>query len=133
LRKFDPDFARPGTSVGEQSDREPEQKYDIDTRRLKEEDRPEAVEMNKKQQTIRKRLAAVRAAGKYEQAALLRDTVPGGRSVPSETIREARGVQYPALRSGGKFGERGGENYAQRPTPPTGPGPMFIMPPPRRT
>ena len=124
MRKFDPDFARPGTSIGERSDREPEQNYDVDLRRLDEEDRPDAAEMNKKQESIRKRLSAVRAAGKYQQDAQIRDTRPGRRSVPPERAPIVAGVQYPSLRSGGKFGKRGGENYSQKPTPPSS---MFMM------
>ena len=124
MRKFDPDFARPGTSVAEQTDQSPEQKYDIDLRRLDEEDRADADIMNQKERTMRRRLAAVRAAGKYEQSAQIRDTRPGRRSVPPENPPVAAGVQYPSLRMGGKFGKRGGENYAQGPTPP---GSQFFM------
>jgi hypothetical protein len=64
-------FKRSGTSGAEVSDRNPEQAYDTDLRRLDQDIRGSVEPINFKQERVGKFFKAARLANKYRQQALI--------------------------------------------------------------
>jgi hypothetical protein len=96
-----------GSSGGEITDLTPERAYDVDLRRLSEDQRETAYAAgtrNERQQSrVASSLKAAKAAGKYRQ---------------SRGIAEPwtdRSGQTPAFIEGDRFGRAGSTNYADKP------------------
>ncbi len=105
------------TSGVDRSDRNPEDAYDVDLRRIAPEDRQELRKggINRKQGRVTRGLSAARAAGKYKKGTrfhqpLRQDGIPYERG-GSKLLEEVPGF-------GDKFGRQGGYGYAEKPKQP---------------
>ena len=100
-----------GTSGGYVTDLNPERAYDVDIRRLDDEEKRTAyagdIRNEKQQNRVEKFLRAKRSAGKFSQK----------RKFDGPwTNREG---QVPAFTEGDQFGRAGSTNYADKPQPST--------------
>lgn len=100
-----------GSSGGEVTDLTPEKAYDVDIRRLSEDQRETAYAAGTrnegKQDRVEKFLKSARSAGKFRQK----------RQYDAPwTDREG---QTPAFIEGDRFGRAGSTNYADKPQPST--------------
>tara|TARA_R100000005_G_C4994703_1_gene201658 strand:+ start:659 stop:1021 length:363 start_codon:yes stop_codon:yes gene_type:complete len=104
---------RRGTSGSEGSDLRPGYRYDIDLRRVDEEERDIVDRLNAKQESIERRVKAAKAAGKFRNKRLIDQPTIGGK-----TPRSQASIQGTALPSMGEaFGPVGGTKYADKPRP----------------
>mgnify|MGYP003119740158 CR=1 FL=1 len=110
------------TSGVDRSDRNPEDAYDVDLRRIDPEDRSELRRggINKSQGRVEKAMRAMKAAGRYRMGTaynqpLREDGQPyerGGSKLYSD-------LEIPVPGYGDKFGTQGGYGYAEKPKQPT--------------
>ena len=102
---------RRGSSGGPIDDLNPERAYDVDLRRLDEEERRTAraadTRNEKQQGRVEKFLRAKRSAGKFRQ-----------KRNYDEPYTDPQG-QMPAIVEGNRFGRAGSTNYADKPQPST--------------
>ena len=100
-----------GSSSGPITDLNPEQAYDVDLRRLDEDERRTAYAAdtrNERQQSrVEKGLKAARSAGKFQKS----------RQIAGPWTD--RSGQTPAFIEGDRFGRAGSTNYADKPQPST--------------
>ena len=105
-----------GTSGGDTSDLNPERAYDTDIRRLDETERVIAdsadTRNERKQDRVKKYMAAAKTAGAYRQRAQIAEPTVRGKTPRSEAV--IAGVQLPSL--GDTVGTAGSTNYARKPT-----------------
>lgn len=115
---------RRGTSGSEGSDLRPGYRYDVDLRRLKEDERDIVERSNQKQDRIDKRVKAAKAAGRFQKRALIsQPSIDGETPKNPATINVAAGAKGPTLPSetdGYGFGPVGTTAYADRPKPYSG-------------
>jgi len=99
---------RKGSSAGGITDLTPERQYDVDIRRLDEDEQKTArvagTRNESKQRRVESSLKAARAAGKYKQKRQI-----------DEPYTDLQG-QTPAIIEGDRFGRAGSTNYADKPT-----------------
>lgn len=107
---------RRGTSGSEGSDLRPGYRYDVDLRRLSEEERDIVERSNAKQEAIDKRVKSAKAAGEYRKRKLISQPTLNGKT--PRTPGSINGVTLPSL--GETFGPVGSTNYADKPQPFTG-------------
>lgn len=115
---FDPTYGtnrKPGTSGAEISDRNPEDAYGTDIRRLDDDSRAiadRADTRNERQQDrVRQFMASAKAAGKYRQKAQIDEPKIRGRTPRSEASID--GVTLPS--QGDRVGRGGYNAYARKP------------------
>jgi len=104
-----------GTSGSEVSDLNPERLYDTDLRRV-DSDFREDLEINDKQDRVKKFMRAAKSAGKYKQSQGIADpTIRGKTPIGKGSIN---GVEVPSLR-GKNYGDpgAGATEYAHKPKP----------------
>lgn len=109
-------FQRRGTSGSEGSDLRPGYRYDVDLRRLSEEERDIVQNSNAKQDSIDRRVKSAKAAGKYRKRKLISQPTLNGKT--PRTPGSINGVTLPSM--GETFGPVGSTNYADKPQPFTG-------------
>ena len=101
----------PGTSGYNVTDLTPERAYDVDMRRLEDEERSTAYAGDtrnaKQQDRVEKFLRAKRSAGKFRQ-----------KMSYDQPYTDRQG-QTPAFIEGDQFGKAGATNYANKPQPST--------------
>lgn len=101
----------PGTSGYNVTDLTPERAYDVDMRRLEDEERSTAYAGDtrnaKQQDRVEKFLRAKRSAGKFRQ-----------KMSYDQPFTDRQG-QTPAFIEGNQFGKAGATNYANKPQPST--------------
>ena len=98
---YDPtkDSASSGSEV---TDLNPERIYDVDLRRLEEDDANIVRSLNSKQERVSRYMKAAKAAGKYQKKRDIDYPLgPGG--------------DVPGYFDGDRFGRGGGTNYAEKP------------------
>jgi hypothetical protein len=117
-RFFDPTYntgQRSGTSGAEVSDLNPEQAYDTDIRRLDEEERRIADEVDirniRQQDRVAKFMSAAKTAGAYRQRASIDEPQIRGRTPRNEAVLD--GVSLPS--QGDTAGPTGAVSYARKP------------------
>jgi hypothetical protein len=95
------------TSGVDRSDRNPEDAYDVDLRRIDPEERQSLRKggINRQQGRVSKALTAVKAAGRYQKSMAGKD--------PAGAPYKYGGV-FPG--EGDKFGRQGGYGYAEKPS-----------------
>ena len=104
-----------GTSGSEVSDLNPERLYDTDLRRV-DTDFREDLDVNDKQDRVKKFMRAAKSAGKYKQSqGISEPTIRGKTPVGKGNVS---GVEIPSLR-GRNYGDPGGgaTEYAHKPKP----------------
>jgi hypothetical protein len=104
-----------GTSGGEVTDLNPERLYDTDLRRV-DSDFREDLDINDKQDRVKKFMRAAKSAGKYKQSQGIADpTIRGKTPIGKGSIN---GVEVPSLR-GKNYGDpgAGATEYAHKPKP----------------
>lgn len=102
---------RRGTSGSEGSDLRPGYRYDVDLRRVDEEERDIVDRLNAKQEGVERRVKAAKAAGKFRKKALIDQPTIGGETPRSQA--SIQGVTLPNL--GEAFGPVGGTKYPDKP------------------
>lgn len=107
---------RRGTSGSEGSDLRPGYRYDVDLRRIDEEERDIVERSNRKQESIERRVKAAKAAGKFRNKKLIDQPTIAGKIPRSEA--SIQGTTLPSM--GEAFGPVGGTKYADKPRPFTG-------------
>ena len=112
------------TSGVDRSDRNPEDAYDVDLRRIAPEDRQELRKggINKNQGRVTRALSAARAAGKYRKGTMFNQPLRED-GIPYERGGSPELEAVPGY--GDKFGRQGGYGYAEKPKRPVGAGPGF--------
>ena len=110
------------TSGVDRSDRNPEDAYDVDLRRIAPEDRQELRKggINKNQGRVTRALSAARAAGKYRKGTMFNQPLRED-GIPYERGGSRQLEEVPGF--GDKFGRQGGYGYAEKPGQPLGAGP----------
>ena len=104
-----------GTSGSEVSDLNPERLYDTDLRRV-DTDFREDLDVNDKQDRVKKFMRAAKSAGKYKQSqGIAEPTIRGKTPVGKGNVS---GVEIPSLR-GRNYGDpgAGSTEYAHKPKP----------------
>lgn len=105
------------SSGGFVTDLNPERKYDVDIRRLDEEERQTAdladTRNEQQQNRVRKFFRAAKSAGKFRQKALTDEPLIRGKPTKNEAY--IAGTFTPSL--GDEMGPVGGINYAEKPKP----------------
>jgi len=102
---------RRGTSGSEGSDLRPGYRYDVDLRRLSEDERDIVEKSNAKQDAIDRRVKSAKAAGKYQKSQLISQPTINGKT--PRTPGSINGVTLPSM--GEAFGPVGSTNYADKP------------------
>ena len=113
------------TSGVDRSDRNPEDAYDVDLRRIAPEDRQELRKggINRQQGPVTRALKAAKAAGRYKMGTMYNQPLRDDGSV---YLRGgAAGYDLPVPGRGDAFGPVGGYSYAEKPKRPMGAGPAF--------
>jgi hypothetical protein len=109
-----------GSSGADSSDLHPEHAYDTDIRRLDTEDRQVAGRADtqnlRQQERVKRFLSSARAAGKYQQHALVDEPQINGNTPRTEA--NIKGTNVPTL--GDTIGTIGSVNYARKPKPRAG-------------
>ena len=105
-----------GTSGAEISDRNPEQGYDVDLRRLEMGQRGDVEAINDDQERVRRFFKSAKAAGAFRQSSGFDEPSLGGRIPVSKA--DIGGTELPSLR-GRNFGGpgAGATEYATKPKP----------------
>ena len=109
------------TSGTERSDRNPEDAYDVDLRRVDPEERTELERggINKLQGRVANRLKAAKAAGKYRKTQLVYQPLRrDGRPYLRGGSKEYSDAEIPVPGFGDKFGRQGSYSYAEKPERP---------------
>ena len=105
-----------GTSGAELSDRNPEQSYDVDLRRVEMDTRENIDGSNDQQGRIKKFFNAARASGKYKQQRGFSEPSIGGRTPVGKA--DLQGTVLPSLRGENFFDVGAGSTqYAKKPQP----------------
>ena len=108
------DSASSGSYV---TDLNPERSYDVDVRRLDEDERLTAdvadTRNERQQNRVRKFFQAAKSAGKYRQKASIDEPLIRGRATKNEAY--LKGTYTPSL--GDEMGPVGGMSYAKKPQP----------------
>lgn len=117
---LDPNYykARDSASSGaELTDLNPEQRYDVDIRRLGESDRaiagPADTRNERQQNRVEKFFRAAKSAGKFRTKAALDEPLIRGQ--PTQNSAYIDGTYTPSL--GDRIGVAGGMQYASKPQP----------------
>ena len=103
------------TSGVDRSDRNPEDAYDVDLRRIAPEDRQELRKggiNRRKQGRVTRALSAARAAGKYKKGTMFNQPLRED-GIPYERGGSRQLEEVPGF--GDKFGRQGGYGYAEKP------------------
>ena len=103
---------RRGTSGSEGSDLRPGYRYDVDLRRLNEEERDIVEKSNAKQDAIDRRVKATKAAGAYQKRALISQPTVGGKT--PKNPGSFGGVTIPS-RMNGSITPGGSTTYPTKP------------------
>ena len=107
---------RRGTSGSEGSDLRPDYNYDIDLRRVDEDQRDIVGQSNAKQDAYKRRFQAAKVAGEFQKRRLIDQPTIGGKTPRSPGT--VNGVTLPSM--GESFGPVGATKYAVKPQPFTG-------------
>ena len=105
------------SSGGYVTDQTPERAYDVDIRRLEDDEKRTAyagdIRNERQQNRVRKFFQAAKSAGKYRQKASIDEPLIRGRATKNEAY--LKGTYTPSL--GDEMGPVGGMSYAKKPQP----------------